>query len=62
LFIQWHSLLADAQNENLNYKSAIPQVFNKWSEKYPSGRLVIIGPKTRNKKGVFSGVYDTTFK
>jgi hypothetical protein len=37
-------------------------VFNKWSEKYPSGRLVIIGPKTRNKKGVFSGVYDTTFK
>ena len=52
LFIQWQSILTDAQNENLNYKSTAPDVLNKWLEKNPSGRILIIGPKTKNDKGV----------
>ena len=52
LFIQWHSILSDAQNENLSYKSTTPKVLNKWSEKNPSGRLIIIGPKTKNGKDI----------
>ncbi|CAB3981767.1 deoxyribonuclease TATDN2, partial [Paramuricea clavata] len=52
LFIQWQSILTDAQNENLNCKSTAPDVLNKWLEKNPSGRILIIGPKTKNDKDI----------
>ncbi|XP_028391391.1 uncharacterized protein LOC114516188 [Dendronephthya gigantea] len=52
LFVQWKSILADGQNENLNFNQTIAEVLNKWSEKYPSGRIIIIGPKTKNDKDI----------
>ena len=53
LFVQWQSILADTQDENLHYKSTVPEVLNKWLGKTSCGRIIIIGPKTKNDKGLY---------
>ena len=51
LFVQWEAIVVDADDAGLTHKPGTPELLNMWFSKNPSGRLVIIGPKSKHNKG-----------